>query len=67
MTRKRFRKLYYSWIIKNRDYVENLGEALKSTRKVGFNSATLKPNYSYQRAWNLLNHPVTIEGIKFEG
>ena len=67
MTRKRFRKLYYSWIIKNRDYVENLGEALKSTRKVGFNPTTLKPNYSYQRAWNLLNEPVTLEGIKFEG
>ena len=66
MTRKRFRKLYYSWIIKNRDYVENLGEALKSTRKVGFSPATLKPNYSYQRAWNILNEPITIERMKFE-
>lgn len=66
MTKKRFRKLYYSWIIKNRDYVENLGEALKSTRKVGFNPTTLKPNHSYQRAWNILNEPVTIERMKFE-
>ena len=58
MTKKRFKKLYYSWIIENRESFEDLGKILKNTRKVGFHSATLKPDYSYQRAWNLLNEPI---------
>ena len=52
MTRKRFKKLYYSWIIKNRDSFENLGKTLKNVRKVEI----VKPNFHvYQLAWNYLN------------
>lgn len=60
MTRKRFRKLYYSWIIKNRDSFNDLGKILQNTRKVGFRPEKVKPNdYSYQRMWNFLSDSIT--------
>lgn len=59
MTKKRYKKLFYSWIVENREYFEDLGEALKSVRKVGFKPDKPKANdSSYQRAWDFLNEPL---------
>ena len=53
MTRKRFKKLFYKWILDHRECYDNLGQFLRGVWSVKSGHAMAA---NYQKFWNALKN-----------